>query len=469
MPLKQCVIDGKSGWKWGDSGKCYVDGSDEKNKKDALKQASAIAISKGIDINDYIANESSYVFNRNIISVVESVLTEKEEDEKTFIVITPFKTDARYTKYNSDFKDAEKIVLNLSKELKFEVPAEIREYSGTVIIADMDKFKPNKITTINSDKFNKTYFEIKAFKPLSANKSYFDSIERIKKSKVDTKYSKLYKITYNSKLKKFEKTEVDYNDYDITSFYDDYRKKIFSILPKEIDTVDHSTLFVNWFRDNEFSREFLKYYDRILSKKYHKIYVSKSGSRGRVASYYYEIPNKNPYEASPYRLRLSDHELPDTLERQHNRQLRGVSWDIDIAIDATNYDKILKIIDEEIKELSENTGKNKTNNKKDNLRDMKNINFETIARELVKSAVREYTDLHFYITGVVGDDKIEVLIDGKKYTYILPNSIDLDNYVHELRLWSNKDPREALKQLNDISIDSYEGDYHYNEPIDRLY
>lgn len=35
MPLKKCSNDGKSGWKWGDSGKCYTGPS---GKKDAIKQ-----------------------------------------------------------------------------------------------------------------------------------------------------------------------------------------------------------------------------------------------------------------------------------------------------------------------------------------------------------------------------------------------------------------------------------------------
>lgn len=43
MPLKQCQIGGKSGWKWGDSGKCYT-GPDAKKK--AIAQA--IAITKEI-------------------------------------------------------------------------------------------------------------------------------------------------------------------------------------------------------------------------------------------------------------------------------------------------------------------------------------------------------------------------------------------------------------------------------------
>jgi len=39
MPIQKCVKDGKSGWKWGKSGKCYTG----KNARDrALKQMKAI-------------------------------------------------------------------------------------------------------------------------------------------------------------------------------------------------------------------------------------------------------------------------------------------------------------------------------------------------------------------------------------------------------------------------------------------
>ena len=39
MPLKRCSKDGKSGWKWGDSGHCYT-GPDAKKK--SIKQGLAI-------------------------------------------------------------------------------------------------------------------------------------------------------------------------------------------------------------------------------------------------------------------------------------------------------------------------------------------------------------------------------------------------------------------------------------------
>lgn len=46
MPLKQCQIGGKSGWKWGDEGKCYT-GPDA--KKDAIKQGIAVEGDKFAD------------------------------------------------------------------------------------------------------------------------------------------------------------------------------------------------------------------------------------------------------------------------------------------------------------------------------------------------------------------------------------------------------------------------------------
>lgn len=39
MPLKKCQINGKSGWKFGDSGKCY---SGKDGKKKAIKQGLVI-------------------------------------------------------------------------------------------------------------------------------------------------------------------------------------------------------------------------------------------------------------------------------------------------------------------------------------------------------------------------------------------------------------------------------------------
>lgn len=46
MPLKRCQDDGKDGWKWGDSGKCYT-GPGAKEK--AKKQGRAIERQKHLD------------------------------------------------------------------------------------------------------------------------------------------------------------------------------------------------------------------------------------------------------------------------------------------------------------------------------------------------------------------------------------------------------------------------------------
>lgn len=43
MPLKRCTQDGKSGYKWGDSGKCYTGPG---AKKKALRQGRAIEVNK---------------------------------------------------------------------------------------------------------------------------------------------------------------------------------------------------------------------------------------------------------------------------------------------------------------------------------------------------------------------------------------------------------------------------------------
>lgn len=51
MPLKKCQIEGKSGWKWGDEGKCYLG---PEGKKRAIAQGIAI---EGGDISNYAAPE----------------------------------------------------------------------------------------------------------------------------------------------------------------------------------------------------------------------------------------------------------------------------------------------------------------------------------------------------------------------------------------------------------------------------
>ena len=56
MPIKQCQIGGKSGWKWGDEGTCYT-GPD--GKKRAIAQAIAIISSNPKDISEFDSNKVS--------------------------------------------------------------------------------------------------------------------------------------------------------------------------------------------------------------------------------------------------------------------------------------------------------------------------------------------------------------------------------------------------------------------------
>lgn len=70
MPLKQCQIDGKKGWKYGDSGKCYT-GPDAKKK----------AIAQGIAISKDIPEEGINLADRKVSYDFDGVLTTKRGKE----------------------------------------------------------------------------------------------------------------------------------------------------------------------------------------------------------------------------------------------------------------------------------------------------------------------------------------------------------------------------------------------------
>lgn len=67
MPIKRCQKDGKSGWKFGDSGTCYTGPS---GKAKAQKQAKAM-----------FANGYKGKFNEIYESVMKSLQTEAEEPD----------------------------------------------------------------------------------------------------------------------------------------------------------------------------------------------------------------------------------------------------------------------------------------------------------------------------------------------------------------------------------------------------
>lgn len=75
MPLNQCESDGKPGWKWGDSGKCFVytagnEASSNAAKKKALGQASAMGEFPGTGQN---RSASTEVFHRSRAELPEAV------------------------------------------------------------------------------------------------------------------------------------------------------------------------------------------------------------------------------------------------------------------------------------------------------------------------------------------------------------------------------------------------------------
>lgn len=56
MPIKQCQVNGKSGWKWGNEGKCYTGPG---GKEKAIAQAIAVISSNPKDIANFESNKVS--------------------------------------------------------------------------------------------------------------------------------------------------------------------------------------------------------------------------------------------------------------------------------------------------------------------------------------------------------------------------------------------------------------------------
>lgn len=77
MPLKQCTSDGKSGYKWGDEGKCYT-GRDGRAK--ALRQGRAIEANKGkaalIEYNCYLTSLLNDINYNDLHGIISELLIE---------------------------------------------------------------------------------------------------------------------------------------------------------------------------------------------------------------------------------------------------------------------------------------------------------------------------------------------------------------------------------------------------------
>lgn len=60
MPVKNCKIDGKSGYKWGNQGKCYpYTPNNETSRNNAKKKA----IAQGIAIGDFVSERISFDYD----------------------------------------------------------------------------------------------------------------------------------------------------------------------------------------------------------------------------------------------------------------------------------------------------------------------------------------------------------------------------------------------------------------------
>ncbi len=80
MPLKRCTENGKSGWKWGNSGKCYT-GKDAKKK--AIKQGIAI---EGPDKFKEKAADLSFASQELVEAAYESGWSIQDIDELKSII-----------------------------------------------------------------------------------------------------------------------------------------------------------------------------------------------------------------------------------------------------------------------------------------------------------------------------------------------------------------------------------------------
>ena len=74
MPLKRCSESGKSGWKWGNSGKCYVG---KGGKKKAIKQGIAI---EGPDKFKEEVSKAGLNNDSDVLEVIDEMVTKQIED-----------------------------------------------------------------------------------------------------------------------------------------------------------------------------------------------------------------------------------------------------------------------------------------------------------------------------------------------------------------------------------------------------
>lgn len=82
MPLKRCSSDGKSGWRWGDEGKCFV-GPD--GKKKAIRQGIAI---EGPEKFQQMSSAEKVNFSKKEICTIADFMYELGYGLKSIVAIT---------------------------------------------------------------------------------------------------------------------------------------------------------------------------------------------------------------------------------------------------------------------------------------------------------------------------------------------------------------------------------------------
>ena len=89
MPIKECQINGKSGWKWGDAGKCYPG---DTGKKKAIAQGIAVegdkfaAVKVSVDYDDTASTEKGKELLRRLLSEGKDVYIISARNDEGSIV-----------------------------------------------------------------------------------------------------------------------------------------------------------------------------------------------------------------------------------------------------------------------------------------------------------------------------------------------------------------------------------------------
>lgn len=343
MPLKRCKLDGKDGWKWGDEGKCYADSTDKENKKEALKQAMAIAISKGTDISDYLASES-------------------------------------YTEEEQKFTPPKESQENAKKALEWR-----EKYSDEV----------EGGTRVGWTRANQL---------ASGQKISLDIVKR---------------MAQFNRHRKNSKVASEYKD---TPWKD--RGYIAWLIWGGDAGIDWA---IETLKDLENKKEekMTNSNIRAIAENLFNIFQEKAISsfeRDRMSSFEYAIPERNKYPIN---------------DEKHARIALG-------SVEA-----------------------NGTEQEKQRVRNAVFKKFPDLRDEKEGKENKKEGRFQFYVTGKIGNNKLEVIVSGEKFTYVLPEDSNFLDEEKKIRAMALLYPQDAFDYLQSIAVDYYKGDYHYNKPLEK--